>query len=75
MSIPQLEFENLFLADDIRVGLTGAFQLDYKLQNSNYIFAKIGYYNTLALTTFTRTNYTNNNEVEYAFQFKVGYLF
>lgn len=75
MSIPQLEFENLFLADDKRVGLTGAFQLDYKLQNSNYIFAKIGYYNTLALTTFTRTNYTNNNEVEYAFQFKVGYIF
>lgn len=73
-TIPYIEYHDLFLPDQSRIGVTGAFQLDYKLNNGDFVFAKVGYYNTVAKNPLSVFNSISNNKIEYAFQFKVGYM-
>lgn len=74
-TIPYIEQDDLFLPDRSRIGYSGAFQLDYELNNGDLVFAKVGYYNTVAINSLAASNSTYNNKIEYAFQFKVGYMF
>lgn len=67
------EFNNYLLPDPFRGGYACAFQLDYKLKNKNYVFAKLGYYNTVALQQYFEPYYIVNNKKEHALQFKIGY--
>lgn len=75
-----LEFYNDFLPLSFRYGYVFAIQMDYKLQNANYIFMKVGCNRTYSFETVDQLlcfpcKLEIPNALELALQFKVGYIF